>query len=234
MPRRALTDRFCAHAKVADGEAQTDYFDERRKGLALRVTKSGARSWTYHFTWAGKRERTTFATYPATSLAKAHTLADDLRAALEAGRDPSTALAKPETFRTICDEWAAREGVNLRTGNDRKATLERLVYPTLGDRPIGDIRRNEIVRLLDRIEDQSGPVMADQTLAFMRRVFNWHASRSDDFRSPIVQGMARTKPKSRARTRTLTDDEIRDVWKALRTADVPPCYPAYPTGVYLR
>jgi hypothetical protein len=38
MPRRTLTDRFCQHAKAADGEAQTDYFDEGRPGLALRVT----------------------------------------------------------------------------------------------------------------------------------------------------------------------------------------------------
>jgi integrase len=42
---------------------------------------------------------------------------------------------------------------------------------------------------------------------------NWHASRSDSFRSPIVRGMARTKPKERARDRVLTDDELRAVWK---------------------
>jgi integrase len=234
MPRRALTDRFCTHAKVADGEVQTDYFDEARKGLALRVTKAGTRSWTYHFTWASKRARMTFGTYPATSLAKAHTLTDEARAALEAGEDPRTALAKPETFKAICEDWAEREGAALRTGEDRKATLQRLVYPELGNRPIADIRRNEIVRVLDRIEDDSGAVMADQTLAFVRRVFNWHASRSDDFRSPIVRGMARTKPKARARKRVLADDEIREVWKALDTApDLPECYPAYVRALLL-
>jgi integrase len=153
--------------------------------------------------------------------------ADEARAALEAGRDPRTALAKPETFKAICEEWAEREGAGLRIGEDRKATLEWLAYPTLGDRTLADIRRSDIVRLLDRIEDESGPVMADQTLAFIRAVFNWHASRSDDFRSPIVRGMARTKPKARARKRTLADDEIQDVWTALRSADVPACYPAF-------
>ena len=40
---------------------------------------------------------------------------------------------------------------------------------------------------------------------------NWHASRSDEFRSPIVRGMAR---KERARSRVLTDDELRAIWKA--------------------
>lgn len=233
MPRRTLTDRFCAHAKAIEGEAQTDYFDDGRAGLALRVSRMGSKSWTYHFTLGGRRVRMTFGTYPANGVAKAHTLADEARAALEAGRDPRSALAKPETLKAVCEEWYEREGKALRTGEDRKATLERLVYPTLGGRPIADIRRSDIVRLLDRIEDDSGPVMADQTLAFIRKVFNWYASRDDDFRSPIVRGMARTKPKARARKRILADDEIRDVWAALEIADVPTCYPPFVKSLLL-
>jgi integrase len=84
----------------------------------------------------------------------------------------------------------------------------------MGARPIADIRRSDIVRLLDRIEDENGPVMADRTLAYIRKVMNWHASRSDEFRSPIVRGMARTSAKERARARILSDDELRAVWKA--------------------
>ena len=56
--------------------------------------------------------------------------------------------------------------------------------------------------------------MADRVLATMRRIMNWHASRSDDFRSPIVRGMARTNGKERKRARILTDNELRAVWKA--------------------
>jgi len=57
-------------------------------------------------------------------------------------------------------------------------------------------------------------VMADRALAIIRALFNWHATRTDDFRSPIVRGMARTKTKERARTRVLNDDELRAVWTA--------------------
>jgi integrase len=96
----------------------------------------------------------------------------------------------------------------------RQAVLERLVYPKLGARPIDEIKRSDIVRLLDRIDDERGPVAADQALAFIRRIMSWHASRSDEFRSPIVRGMARTKPRERARSRVLTDDELRAVWTA--------------------
>jgi integrase len=49
----------------------------------------------------------------------------------------------------------------------------------------------------------------------VRKAFNWQATRDDDFKSPIVKGMARTKPKERARTRVLDDDEIRTLWRAL-------------------
>jgi integrase len=210
MSRRELTDRFCLSAKAAEGQAQTDYWDAGCKGLALRVSSTGAKTWTFVFAWGGKRPRMRLGAYPATSLARAHTLAEEARADLEAGRDPRA--AKGETLKAICEEWATRESASLRTGEDRKARLKRLVYPDLGDRPIADIRRSEIVRLLDGIEDESGPAAADQALAFMRRVFNWHASRSDDFRSPILPGMARTKPRERARARILADDEIRIVW----------------------
>jgi hypothetical protein len=177
MPQRSLTDRFCTHAKAASGEAQTDYFDADTTGLALRVFRSGAKSWMYRFSWGGKRKWMTFGTYPATGLASARTRADEARAAIEAGTDPRTALAKPETLRSICEEWSTREAGALRSGEVRKAALARLVYPTLGDHPINDLRRSDLVRLLDRIEDERGPAMADKTLAIMRRIFNWHASR---------------------------------------------------------
>src|SRR5262249_54987890 len=44
------------------------------------------------------------------------------------------------------------------------------------------------------------------------RLFNWHTSRDDEFRSPIVRGMSRTSQKERARKRVLTDDELRVIW----------------------
>jgi integrase len=56
--------------------------------------------------------------------------------------------------------------------------------------------------------------MADHVLAYLRRVMTWHASRSDDFRSPIVRGMGRTRPSQRRRQRVLSDDEIRAIWQA--------------------
>jgi integrase len=68
--------------------------------------------------------------------------------------------------------------------------------------------------MLDDIADGTSPRAADKTLGVMRTALNWHASRDDEFRSPIVPGMARTTLKELSRDRILSDDEIRSVWAA--------------------
>jgi integrase len=135
----------------------------------------------------------------------------------------------------VADGKATFNG-KLRSAEERLKTFERQVYPKkIANRQIDEIRRTELVKLLDKIEDNGGARMAHVTLAYLSRVSNWHASRDDTFRSPIVRGMGRVKPKERAGKRTLTDDEIRDVWKALDTGtkNLPSCYAAYIRTVLL-
>ena len=55
--------------------------------------------------------------------------------------------------------------------------------------------------MLDAIEDENGPVMADRTLARLRKAFRWYSARDDAFAPPSVPGMARTNPDERARER---------------------------------
>jgi integrase len=147
----------------------------------------------------------TFGSYPAITLAQARSRAMEVKAAVETGQPIGA-----DTLQAICEEYQRREGHRLRTAKDRQQILERHVYPAMGSRPIADIKRSEIVRLLDRIEDRSGQRMADVTLALVGRIMNWHAARSDEFRSPIVRGMARGTAKPRERI--LTDDELRAIW----------------------
>jgi hypothetical protein len=119
--------------------------------------------------------------------------------------------AATTTLKAICEDWLTREGGmkrnadgkatfsgKLRSAKERLQTFERLVYPaTIAGQQIDEIRRSELVKLLDKIEDKNGPRMAHVTLAYLSKVFNWHASRDDNFRSPIVRGMGRVKPRER-------------------------------------
>jgi len=191
------------------------------RGHYVVVHPSGLKSHVFRYSYASKRRKLTL--QPGITLAAACKAVADARYELEQGRDPGVAkrqqrqaqrVAAEETFAAVAASYLRREGGKLRSVEPRRRTLNRLVLPTLGERPIGEIRRSEIIRLLDRIEEQNGPAAADSALALIRRIMNWHATRSDDFRSPIVRGMARTQTKERARTRILSDDELGAVWKA--------------------
>lgn len=153
-----------------------------------------------------------------------------------------TAAAATTTLRAVCDEWLTREGGmkrgaegnvtfggRLRSAKERLRTFERLIYPEpIAGRQMDEIRRSELVKLLDKIEDRNGPRMAHVTLAYLSKIFNWYAARDDEFRSPIVRGMGRVDPRERARKRTLNDDEIKDLWNGLdaaqRAGDIPDGY----------
>jgi len=115
----------------------------------------------------------------------------------------------------------------LRSADQIERAFDNYVRPRIGAKSIYDLQRSDIKTMLAEIAREHGPVMADRVLAYVRKAFNWQMIDDDNFKSPIVRGMARTKSKQRARKRTLTDGEIRDVWAALETADVPECYPRF-------
>ena len=142
-----------------------------------------------------------------------------IQGAVAKGGDPladkqEAKRAKTDTVRAIAEEYFKREGENLRSIDQRRRVFDRLIFPRFGDRDIASIKRSEIVRLLDTIEDENGPRMAHVVLAYLSKLMNWHAGRDDDFVTPIIRGMGRVKVKERQRSRTLSDDELRAVWDA--------------------
>jgi integrase len=219
--RTKLTPAFCQKAAVQDGTERTIYWDVELPGFGLLVTKNGRRSFVVQYRAGETKKSRRMKIAGVLGLVGARKRAKKLLGQVADDKDPlhdrreqqRKAIARTEhTFEKIAEEYLAREGKGLRTLGQRRRMLKP-VYKRLGSTPIDDIRRSDIVSLLDMIEDESGPVMADRTLATVRRIMNWHASRSDEFRSPIVRGMARTKGKDRARARILTDDELRAIWK---------------------
>jgi integrase len=230
---KALTD--IAIRNLKPGLRRREIPDPGARGLYVVVQPTGVKGFAVRYRFGGHPRKLTLES--GIGLAAARKAAADAMYEVQQGRDPGAAKilfrrtrehAAENTLEAVCEEYFRREGKGLRSRDQIEAALKRLVYSTaiggkgkLGNRQIASILRSEIVKLLDKIEDDSGPVMADRVLAYIRKIMNWHATRSDDFRSPIVRGMARTKPKERKRTRVLDDDELRAVWRTAETFEGP-------------
>jgi integrase len=153
----------------------------------------------------------TLGEYPGLSLAAARAKVLEAKAALAEGQSPK---AKADDVGSMLDEFHSRYAADLRTADYVRDVIDRLVKPEIGGIALSDIRRSHVAAMLDKIADDNGPVMADRTLAIVRKAFNWRAARDDHFVVPIAKGMARTKPGERERDRILTDDELRAIWHA--------------------
>jgi integrase len=119
-----------------------------------------------------------------------------------------------ETFEMVANEWIKRhvDKNGLISGHNIKKYLNRILLPAWGGREFASIRRSDVAKLLDDVEDKNGAVAGDFVLSIIRNVCNWYAMRNDDYSSPIVRGMRRSSTKERARDRILDDDELRALW----------------------
>jgi integrase len=215
MAVRKLTADFVKRAVVETGKERSVFWDDKLPGFGLMVTERGHRSWVVQYRTHHRSRRVTINS--VLSLDDARKQAKDILGQVARGGDPATerrkaADAERNALRAIIAEYFAREGAKLRTMDKRLAALERLVIPKFGGWSIYDIRRSDLQRLLDEIEDNNGAPMAQQVLAFLRRIFSWYEQRADDFRSPVVRGMARLKAADSERSRILADDELRAIW----------------------
>jgi integrase len=215
LAKKPLTDRGIAALKSAPLGKRQLVWDAMVPGLAVRVTDKGTKAFVLVGRFPGSSNPTARAIgrVGAISLEDARHRARDWLSLIAQGHDPASTSSMREagSLQAVCLKWLARDGAKLRSVANLRSSLERNVLPILGARPIGEIKRSEIVELLDRLEDERGPVAANRALAMLRRIMNWHATRSDDFRSPIVRGLARAEI---ARDRVLNDDELRKVWRA--------------------
>jgi len=180
--------------------------------------------------------RRTLGTFPSMGLAEARELAKDWKRQIAEGIDPKAEAErlhaeaaraaadrarKVRTFDMVADLWLAghvekskrRGGAPLRSAANVRRMIAH-VRPVLGHLEIGSIKRRDIAELLDRIEAERGPSAADQTLAHLSSLFSWWQARDDEFVSPAVRGMKRLSAKDHARSRILSDGELRAFWQA--------------------
>jgi integrase len=100
-----------------------------------------------------------------------------------------------------------------------ESMFNRDVIPRWGTKQITEVTRRDVVELLEAVVDRGSPYAANQTLAAVRKLFNWCLERSIVETSPVAGIKAPTK--ANERDRVLTDDEIKSVWAAFDTLGYP-------------
>jgi integrase len=210
--------------------------DSNPIGFVARKLPSGAITYGYRFRdpQSGKQRWIGLGVHGELTPDQARRKALRVAAEVKDGGKPASAAAAAAAAKRrqalgvnvdqLLDEFLTRyvrgEG-KLRSADQIERAFNAYVRPRIGSKSIYDVTRLDVVELLDAVADTAGPVMADRTLAHLRKAFNWWATRDSEFSPPIVKGMARTKPKERERTRLLSDQEVRDIFRALETARVP-------------
>jgi integrase len=194
----------------------------------LRVNYGGRKTWRalHYLKRIGKDgKRTTIPTsvtlghYPQLNLKDARDKARQFLA------DPHKARSHAETgsFRSVAENFLKRhvEANKLRSQDEIARCLHKYICPApttapgqrWQDRPFRELKRADVAALLDRIEDRHGPRQADMCLAIISKLTRWFQARDNDYVSPVVPGMRRSKPSERQRKRILADEEIRALFK---------------------
>jgi integrase len=212
--------------------------DKGCRGLRVTVQTSGHLSWAVRYRFRGMPRKIVLGsvliedraqevhpdsgTVPMLdtplSLTDARWLAAQALRQVKSGVDPAAAKqaalrneSPADTVRTVSEKYIERKA-HLRSRAQRQYDLT-LINAVLGSHLITAVKRSDVVRLLDKIERDNGPAAADRVKSTWQILARWHAGRSDDFRPPILLKDDK-RNMAKARARVLSDDELRQVWRA--------------------
>lgn len=200
-------------------------------GFTIRVMPSGVKTWLFVYTNSdGRRKEMNLGNYPSISLAEAKQKYNDAYGMLQRGIDPGTVEQekKEERKRTpsisdFTDEYIKRYAKEHNRGwKEIERALKSEIVSRWGNRKISDIKRRDLVLVLDEIKERGAPVMANRVLAYTRKMFSWAVQeRAILDANPFT--MMKKPSKEESRERTLTEVEIKNFWHNLDHAKMSEC-----------
>ncbi len=217
-----LTDRS---VKALKPKAERyEVWEDGRTGLGVRVSPAGRNSWVYMYRFQGRPRRMTLGTYPALSLANARVKHAQAKETLEKGEDPGAlhvekrrAGRQAETVADLAEEYLEKWArPRTRSAAEDERILNKDVLPAWGKRKARDIRRRDVILLLDGIVERGAPIAANRTLAIVRKMFNFAIRRDILDATPVA--MVDAPAKENQRDRVLSANEIRTLWNGLEDA----------------
>jgi integrase len=208
-----VADRFTAKT------GRVDHFDSSYPGLALRVSPTGRKAWTYFFRLKNgkvKLHRMTLGVYPAMSVEAAHQAWRVAYDFVQAGRDPRAPgdgqPTAPTDFEGVVAEWLKKDQSKNRSAKRSEQRMKALVIPSWKNRDVRDITRRNCLDLIDSIADSGRVVLARRVFSHLHRFFTWCISRGIREDNPLLHA---ERPGSEvSRDRVLGDEELVKVWRA--------------------
>jgi len=173
MAEKLNKDAVYKAAKSKD----TDYTINDGGGLYLLVKTNSSKLWQFVCTFEGKRKKLSLGIYPGVTTEAARRKAEDARAQIAGGIDPSETKkqAKQSTqvdaenakrkadglpilnsFEHAARDWLASiEHLTSATTHIKKTSrLERLAFPVLGDMAIKEIKSSDVLTALKPLIDK--------------------------------------------------------------------------------
>lgn len=187
-------------------------------GLVLDVRPTGVGWWRLRFWRDGKEGMLSLGTYPVISLKAARIKRDESRAAMANGADLSerrklekaeralrrevadleaAGLPGPGTFEHVAREWLEvkhRPAVSEGHAKTTQTRLEKMVFPWLGRRPIGEIEPPELLACLRKIEARGALETCHRVKDSCSQVFRYGVSTGACARNPAADLREALKP----------------------------------------
>ncbi|CAM1017262.1 TPA: integrase [Proteus mirabilis] len=212
---------------------QSDYVLYDGDGLELLVKSNGSKLWSFRYIrpLTKKRAKKSLGSYPAVSLADARSYRLEARTLLAKQIDPqdhhkeqvrNSLEAKTNTFQLVAERWweVKKSTVTEDYGNDIWRSLERDVFPTIGDISVTDIKAHILVQAIQ-------PVQARGALETVRRlcqrinevmIYAQNTGLIDAVPS-INIGKAFEKPKKKNMP-SIPPDQLPKLMQTMRTANI--------------
>jgi integrase len=226
--RKLLTDAHC-RALAPPREGRLDIADLRCAGLSFRVTPAGARSWAFRFRdpATGASSRATIGSFPDVGLSDARARANEMRAAVDAGRNPvvekrtQRALANQRSFAAVAERYMTEHSRRKKKSwGDDERNLNLHVLPLWRSRQLEDIRRADIIALVEGLVQDGKPVLANRVQSLISSLFSFALDADLVEANPCAR--LRKRGTEQPVRRVMSDAEIRLFWKRVVASPVSP------------
>src|SRR5215210_979751 len=227
MPSCKLTKRII-DALPSPAAADAIWWDQDLKGFGVKLTPAGRKVFLVQYRPTGDRRnprKYTIGEYGSVTPHQARVEAQRVLAERAAGRDPqaekqtSKRRIRSEEVAELAAEFITRHAAQNRTGAETARIFNREVLPYWGSWTVGEVRKRDVIALLDRVRERGSPTMANRVLAAVRKLFNWCIGRGILEVSPCTGISAPAR--EQARHRVLSDEELALVLEAARQIGFP-------------